>query len=278
MELESATQPAWLRLQTKVVSAMARMQSLHSKHPLKQWIAKARKTTELNQKIVHLSNLENILSQFPLLTQDIEEVIPWKPPDQSTPSSKPTKKAIQAEVRKLADSKWNELWQAGDKPGNKTAPHLRRIVKDDLTQGRTLYSSVQQRSDCAILTQLRTGHCGLNSYLFRFNKAESAECPHCGYAKETVEHFLLECPVYWEERHVLRVKAGATKMTLSGLLGDKDVVSATLEYVRNTRRFSEEGGERRQFEGGNQMELEGQFGQTRNEDGELNGDERQIEG
>jgi len=38
MELESATQPAWLRLQTKVLSAMARMQSLHSKHPLKQWI------------------------------------------------------------------------------------------------------------------------------------------------------------------------------------------------------------------------------------------------
>ena len=230
MELKSATQPAWLRLQTKVLSAMARMQSLHSKHPLKPWIAKARKTTELNQKIVHLSNLESILSQFPLLAQDIEEVIPWRPPDRSTPSSKPTKKAIrvQEEVKTLADSKWKELWQAGDKPGNKTAPHLQRIVKDNLKQGQTLYSSVQQQSDCAILTQLRTGHCGLNSYLFRFNKAESAECPQCGYAKETAEHFLLECLVYWEERHVLCVKVGVTKMTLSGLLGDKDVVTATL--------------------------------------------------
>ena len=128
-------------------------------------------------------------------------------------------------------------------------------------QGQTLYNSVQQRSGCAILTQLRTGHCSLNSYLFRFNKAESAECPHCGYTKETVEHFLLECPVYWEERHMLRTKVGSTRMTLSGLLRDKVVVNATLEYIRNTGRFNKEDRERKQ--GGNQMNLEGQFGQTR---------------
>ena len=169
---------------------MARMQLLHSKHPIKQWIAKAKKAAASNKKIVHMSNLENILIQFPVLTQDVVEVTPWKPPDPrplgqststpSTPNTKPTKKALQTEIKKLAESKWKELWQAGDKSG--TAAHLRRIAKDNLTQGWELYKSMPQRKACATLTQLRMGHCGLNNYLFRFRKVDSAECPQCGYA------------------------------------------------------------------------------------------------
>jgi phosphoribosyl-AMP cyclohydrolase len=160
MELESAMQPAWLRLQTKVLSAVARMQSLHSKHPIKQWIAKAKKAAALNKKIAHLSNLENILTQFPALAQDVVEVTPWKPPDPwppsqststpSTPNTKPTKKALQTEIKKLTQSKGKELWQAGDKSG--TAAHLRRIAKDNLTQGWELYKSMPQRKACTTLT------------------------------------------------------------------------------------------------------------------------------
>src|SRR6266516_1263810 len=56
------------------------------------------------------------------------------------------------------------------------------------------------------LAQLRTGHCGLNYYLWRFKKEDSAECMSCGYEKETVEHFLTECPSFWEERRELRKK------------------------------------------------------------------------
>ena len=66
--------------------------------------------------------------------------------------------------------------------------------------------------------------------------------------------------MYLEERHMLRTKVGSTRMTLSGLLGDKDVVNATLEYIRNTGRFNKD---RERKQGGNQMDMEGQFGQTR---------------
>jgi hypothetical protein len=156
----------------------------------------------------------------------------------STPSRKPTKKALQTEIKKFAESKWKELWQAGDKSG--TAPHLRRIAKDNLTQGWELYRSMPQRKACATLIQLRTGHCVLNNYLFRFKKVDSAECPQCGHANETVEHFLLECPHYWEERQVLRDEVGTRSMTLSGLLGDKKIVNATLQYVATTGCFNEE--------------------------------------
>ena len=82
------------------------------------------------------------------------------------------------------------------------ACHLRRIMRDaKVTSGPKLYYG-RSRSTTAKLTQLRTGHCGLNSYLHRFNITESAEC-ECGEGKETHEHFLLVCKRYIEDRKIL---------------------------------------------------------------------------
>src|SRR2546423_1454285 len=39
--------------------------------------------------------------------------------------------------------------------------------------------------------------------------------------KETVEHFLTECPSFWEERQDLRRKVGVGRMRIAILLGDK---------------------------------------------------------
>ena len=84
---------------------------------------------------------------------------------------------------------------------------------------------------------MRTGHCGVNYYLWRFKKVESAECEMCGYEKETVEHFLVECPSFWKERYELKKKIGTGRMSLAILLGDKEAVRATMEYISMTGRF-----------------------------------------
>jgi hypothetical protein len=87
---------------------------------------------------------------------------------------------------------------------------------------------------------LRTGHCGLNYYLWRFKKIEEAECKKCGNGKqETVEHFLLECKGYCRERWKLRNKVGERNMKVETLLGRKDTVKDTMEYVEETKRFEE---------------------------------------
>ena len=85
--------------------------------------------------------------------------------------------------------------------------------------------------------QLRTGHCGLNQYLWRFKKVDSAECGKCGYQKETVEHFLTECPAYWEERWNLEKVVGPEAMTVAFLLGNRKAVKATMEYMKKTGRM-----------------------------------------
>ena len=70
-------------------------------------------------------------------------------------------------------------------------------------------------------------HTTINEYLHRFNIIETAEC-ECGAAKETIDHFLLNCELYDEERDKLRRKVGAHGMRTCSLLGDKNIIRHTI--------------------------------------------------
>ena len=56
----------------------------------------------------------------------------------------------------------------------------------------------------------------LNEYLYYFNIIETSECVE----KETVDHYLLNCELYYEERDALRRSVGADRMRSNILLGD----------------------------------------------------------
>jgi hypothetical protein len=90
------------------------------------------------------------------------------------------------------------------------------------------------------------------------------KCTHCGYERETVEHFLLECEQFYEERCTLRSKVGARQMTMASLLGNKEAVKATLEYVVETARFSEKSGE--EEEGNRRQDRDRDGGRRQNSD------------
>ena len=86
------------------------------------------------------------------------------------------------------------------------------------------------------ITRLRTGHCHLNEYLHRFNIIETPE-RECGAEKETVNHYLLNCELYDEERDALRRSVGAQRMRINILLEDAQIIKQTMEYVEKTGRF-----------------------------------------
>src|SRR5579864_8684015 len=85
-----------------------------------------------------------------------------------------------------------------------------------------------------MIAQLRTGHCGLNGHLHRIGKIESSKC-ECGFSKETVEHFLLECPKYRKERMVMRKGVGNRKMRVEKLLREAKTIKHTVEYIIGLR-------------------------------------------
>jgi hypothetical protein len=145
----------------------------------------------------------------------------------------PLKSSRIQQIKTMAKIQWNRQWTEN----TKMSKHLRRISpKLGIQLGSKLYNSISGRKTCAQLVQLRTGHYGLNKYLHRFGKRYSQYC-RCGYAKETVEHFTLECPNYKIQRKELRKRVGVWKMRVDKLLGDTTLLKHKMEYVRTTKRM-----------------------------------------
>ena len=86
--------------------------------------------------------------------------------------------------------------------------------------------------------QLRSGHIPLNVYLHGFKLAESAQCPACGALRETLQHFVLECPAYDHKRkRSLKPRRGRSELKYAEILGRKNEAVALAHYIMDTRRF-----------------------------------------
>ncbi|KAJ3484580.1 hypothetical protein NLI96_g5547 [Meripilus lineatus] len=98
-----------------------------------------------------------------------------------------------------------------------------------------VYKDLPKRS-CSLITQLRSGHIGLNQYLARFRIVDSPNCSTCN-VPETVDHYLFSCRNYLEERHTLRAALGRIPLTKRVLLGSGGRREDLLKYVNSSRRF-----------------------------------------
>jgi ribonuclease HI len=134
----------------------------------------------------------------------------------------------------------------------KVARHLRTL--DTALPGkhtRKLYDRMK-RADAAILAQLRGGYCRLNSYLHKIGQSETELC-ECGQ-KETVEHFLLECPRWTEQRQRQWNQEQRRSLTIARMCGayssqeqdgpmetwqpDIEAVRETISFVKDTGRLN----------------------------------------
>jgi ribonuclease HI len=145
------------------------------------------------------------------------------------------KSAKNTVIHRNANSTWETEWKNGKERGQ----HLRAIMQHpNTTSGPKLYANIDNisRQQLAWLARLRTGHVGLNQYLFRFNITPCPRCA-CGKSIETVAHFLLRCEIDEEQRRTLREAVGEDRMKVEILLGDIKKVKALLKYVETTERF-----------------------------------------
>ena len=165
---------------------------------------------------------------------DIEAKRAATDPTLSRPHNyKPLKSSRARYIKAAAKRQWHTAWSEN----TKTAAALRRIMKGKHAKaGPPLYNEAMNRNTAARIAQLRTGHCGLNRYLHRFGIENSPYC-RCGYGKETVEHYLLECRNYKEQRRKLRMEVGTGKMRVARLLGDPKMINHTMEYIKETGRL-----------------------------------------
>jgi ribonuclease HI len=142
--------------------------------------------------------------------------------------------AVKMQLKRDTADSWTQQW--------KESKHGQRIQQFDPTPpGRRVQRIYQglSRPAGSLLTQLRSGHVGLNPYLARIRLVDSPLCPHCT-TLETVEHYLLGCRKYTHERHQLRIAIGRRQGHLDrrSLLATPKHFKALLTYIGTTRRFN----------------------------------------
>ena len=149
---------------------------------------------------------------------------------------------VKEAAKKSGLIKWQEMWEKSDK-----GRHLFQLrSKVDFKLDHTFQSSLGEK----IITQLRTGYTELNEYLQKSNIKKDANC-ECG-EKESINHYLLECENYENEREQMRKRlfecCGIIHLDINMLLDAKpeddyrewrDLILSELEtYVDGTKRFT----------------------------------------
>ena len=94
-----------------------------------------------------------------------------------------------------------------------------------------------KRGHSSLVNQFRSNHVALNFYLHRIRKREDPHCNHCPAARESIRHFLFECPEYRASRRLTLDPLGRLARDLPFLLSTKVGTAALQRYVASTGRF-----------------------------------------
>jgi hypothetical protein len=141
--------------------------------------------------------------------------------------------AIRQDFTARLQKRWKRRW--------KTSPPYHNLKSIDNSAPSKKYIKLVRdldRGQSSLLTQLRTGHIGLNQHLFRIRRSETPSCPNCqGITVESIKHYLLDCPKYREERHTLQQKLRRNSSSISFLLSSPVAVKPLLKYIHATGRF-----------------------------------------
>jgi ribonuclease HI len=121
------------------------------------------------------------------------------------------------------------------------SPRYRRIADIDRSSPSNRFQKLVDglpRKQAALLYQLRSGHVPLNYHLHRIGKADSPACDKCGFHRETVLHFLTQCPAYSAQRAILSQKLGHHARSVPFLLANKTSLTPLFRFISTSRRFN----------------------------------------
>ena len=149
---------------------------------------------------------------------------------------------VKTAARESGKTKWQEMWDKTEKG--------RHLFNNRNTVGLNLVHKYKSTKGEISIIQLRTGYVRLNEYLQKTNVVESNKC-QCRHI-ESISHYLLECPLYENQREKLRrilfEICGIAHLDLNLLLDVKTdddykewrtlILSELETFVAETKRFA----------------------------------------
>ncbi|KAF5310671.1 hypothetical protein D9619_007720 [Psilocybe cf. subviscida] len=144
-----------------------------------------------------------------------------------------SKSALIQAAKHDAKEQWRIAWLKSERKGKLDEYDTEFPCKTYLRICRSL-----PRHQASKLIQLRTGHIPLNTYLQKRKLVETDKCTKChGGRRETLRHFLFECPAYRKQRSTMDKIHKRAKHNLKLILADGELTKALLKYIDSTGRF-----------------------------------------
>ena len=137
-------------------------------------------------------------------------------------------------------SKWDIIWEKSDR-SRRMADIDDEFPFNDFRRRTYLIP----RQHASFMVQIRCGHISLNSYLHRINRSDTDLCQSCLQSednlhnRETIKHFLFECPSLSQEREELVAKIGRSQLNIRDIMKNADYMSALATFINRSGRFKE---------------------------------------
>ncbi|KAF9032387.1 hypothetical protein BJ165DRAFT_1357993 [Panaeolus papilionaceus] len=144
-----------------------------------------------------------------------------------------SKSALKQEAKKVLSQQSNDLWV-------KSPRSLKYEGIEDDFKFSNFHSLANKlnRFQLSQLVRIRTRHYPLNAYLYKRKLAPSDLCNKCNTgAKETLNHFIHDCPAYRRQRRRMHEKIKEAKGDTSKILASEEYTWAMLTYIQETGRF-----------------------------------------
>ncbi len=138
-----------------------------------------------------------------------------------------SKAELKSIIKKGINTNWQLFWDNG--------LNGRYLHSVQPTVGRGRNSRGRRKEDC-VLSRLRLGHTGFNSNSHILGKHPTGLCDWCG-GSETVEHVLIQCNGYTEERSKLideLRKNSEQQLTLKEILSPVGGDGLLLQFLKRT--------------------------------------------
>ena len=131
----------------------------------------------------------------------------------------------------------HELWQFEWENSNKGRDLYQ--IQPTVENGFKIRNNICRKEEI-ILHQIRMGKCKLNYYMFLLKLHVDGMCDTC-LIHETVEHYLLHCTRFEQERNIMKRKLKIIHLNLENLFSFslRENYSTLLSYIRNTKRFED---------------------------------------
>ena len=118
----------------------------------------------------------------------------------------------------------------------KQSNHMKKTVNTNNKLCRDLQKLMNIHKKYRLAIHLLTGHIALDHHLNKIKVENSPLCPYCHLERETTEHFLGKCPVFYYHR---QNHFDTHFATLAELIKNTNL-NKIIKYTIDTKRFIED--------------------------------------